>query len=86
VLFALPVFVAATIRFAITGKPGSFFHPLANTAFVFRHLPSFAWLFIVIIAINIVCGLIPLLGLYLWLTLGVWIVAYYAGQLGTKLH
>ena len=86
VLFAVPVFVAATIRFGITGKPGSYFHPIANTGFVFRHFASFAWLFLVIVAVNFVCALVPLLGFYLWLTVGVWLVAYYAGQLGTKLH
>jgi len=86
VVFAVPVFMAATIRFAITGKVLSYFHPVANTAFVLRHLIGFTTLFVVIMVINIVCGLIPLLGSYLWLTLGVWIVAYYGGKLGTKLR
>jgi hypothetical protein len=86
VVFAVPVFFAATIRFAVTGKFGSYFRPIANTGFVLRHFLGFLWLFAVIIAVNVVAGLLPVIGIYLWFTLGIWIVAYYAGRLGTKLH
>ena len=85
-VFALPVFVAATIRFAVSGKPGSYFRPLANTAFVLKHFPGFVWLFVVTIAVNILLLLIPVVGWMLWLTMGVWIVAYYAGNLARKLN
>ena len=86
VAFAVPVFIAATIRFAVTGRFGSYFRPIANTGFVLRHFLGFLWLFAVVIAVNVVAGLLPFIGIYLWFTLGVWIVAYYGGRLGTKLH
>jgi hypothetical protein len=86
VVFALPVFVAATIRFAVTGKLGSYFRPFANTGFVLSHFVGFMWLFAVTIALNLLFLLIPVVGWILWLTMGVWIIAYYAGNLANKLH
>ncbi len=86
VVFAVPVFIAATIRFAVTGEFGSYFRPISNTGFVLRHFFGFLWLLAVVIAVNVVAGLLPVIGIYLWFTLGIWIVAYYAGRLGTKLH
>lgn len=84
-VFALPVFMAATIRFGVTNKIGSYFHPVANTGFVLRHPIGFAWLFIVIVAVNVVCGLLPVIGIYIWLTAGIWIIAHCAGRLAMKL-
>ncbi len=84
--FAFPVFMASTIRFAVSGRFRSYFRPIANTEFVLRHLFGFLWLFAVMIAILVVTALLPLVGTYLFFTLGVWIVAYYGGRLGAKLH
>ena len=85
-VFALPVFMAATIRFGVTNRIGSYFHPIANTGFVLRHPIGFAWLFIVMIAVNFVAALLPVIGIYIWLTAGIWIVAHCAGRLATKLR
>jgi hypothetical protein len=86
VVFALPVFVAATIRLAVTGKLASYFRPFANTGFVLSHFVGFMWLFAVTIAVNLLFLLIPVVGWIIWLTMGVWIIAYYAGNLAKKLH
>jgi hypothetical protein len=86
VVFASPVFAAASIRFAVTGQFCSYFRPIANTEFVLRHLFGFLWLFVVMIANLVVASLIPLAGTYLLFTVGLWIIAYYGGRLGAKLH
>jgi hypothetical protein len=86
VAFASPVFAAASIRFAVTGQFRSYFRPIANIEFVLRHLFGFLWLFAVMIANLVVASLIPLAGTYLLFTVGLWIIAYYGGRLGAKLH
>ncbi len=86
VVFAVPVFMAATIRFAVSGRYGSYFRPIANTAFVLRHFFGFLGLFAVMAAVIVVTGLLPLMGIYLFFTAGLWITAYYAGRLGARLH
>lgn len=86
VVFAVPVFMAATIRFAVSGRFGSYFRPIANTGFVLRHFFGFLWLFAVMVALIVMAGLLPLVGIYLLFTVGLWIIAYYGGRLGAKLH
>ena len=85
-VFAVPVFTAATIRFAISGRFGSYFRPIANTGFVLRHFFGFLWLFAVMAAVIVMAALLPVVGIYLLFTLGLWIIAYYGGRLGAKLH
>ena len=86
VVFAVPVFMAATIRFAVSGRFSSYFHPIANTGFVLRHFFGFLWLIAVMLGVILLAGLLPLVGIYLLFTAGLWIIAWYAGRLGAKLH
>lgn len=86
IVFAVPVFMAATIRFAVSGRFGSYFRPIANTGFVLRHFFGFLWLFAVMAGVTVLAAVLPLVGIYLLFTVGLWIIAWYAGRLGAKLH
>jgi putative exporter of polyketide antibiotics len=41
---------------------------------------------LLLLLLNLVLGLIPAVGSLLWVTTGVWIIAYLIGDLATKVH
>lgn len=93
VAMAAPLFLAARIRYAITGKFGSFFNLFGNISLVFRHLDGIlSYLFLALLTR---AGLALILMLFastvvatpvslLLGGVGVWMLAYIAGNLAGR--
>jgi hypothetical protein len=80
-VLAFPLFLAGSVRFAITGKARSYFQVLHNFRIVVGHLPRFLWVLVLLFALNLMLMSVGIIGALLWLTAAVWIAAYLAGNL-----
>jgi hypothetical protein len=80
-VLALPLFLAGSVRFAVTGKARSYFQVPHNFRMVVGHLPRFLWVLALLFALNLILMSLGIVGALLWLTAAVWIAAYLAGNL-----
>ena len=83
-IIGVSLFLAGTLRFAATSKISSYFGLFKNLGLVIAHLPRFLLVALLLLVLNLVLGLIPVVGSLLWVTSGVWIIAYLIGSLATK--
>jgi len=96
VAVAGPLFLAAQLRYAETGRASSFLRLIANTWFCMRHIGdmlryfffasllriALAFLAVLLLAVPVIGQLLP----FVLVTLGIWTRAYWAGEIGAKLH
>ncbi len=92
---AIPMFVTALARFALTRKAGSFFHLLGNAALSLGHLPSVV-AFVFLVLLWALAGVLAL-SLFAWTGIGVpilfvpvsaaelWISARLGGNLAARI-
>jgi Protein of unknown function (DUF4013) len=91
-----PVFLAARIRYAITGRASSFLRFIANAGFCVRHIGDILRYFFLANLLRFCFGLaavlliaVPLVGQLLPIALvaaGIWERAFWAGEVGQKLY
>ena len=85
-ILATALFLAGMVRYAATRKLTSFFRPFKNLWLVGAHLPGFLWVYLVMLAMNVVVLSLHLVGIILWATLGMWIYAHLIGRLAARLR
>ena len=84
-IVAVPMFVAASISFALTGKTSSYFKPFHNLRLIITHPFHFLWFLLLLGALTLVVSYlawIPIIVPAAW----VWITAYLAGTLAAEIR
>jgi len=82
---AVPLFLAGTVRFVITGKISSYFRFFKNFALLIAHFPRFLWAMLLLFALSLITY-VPFIGVLLWLTAGIWVTAYFIGDLAARMR